>query len=774
MKNIIMGLCIMFTCAPGFESMASTKGAKAEQEYGDAWADLGNWKRAVEHYQKAVKDNPKLAAARLRLANGLYRIGDKKGALSELARLQRENPSAAVAGAIGVIQLDEHLAQKACLSFAQAVKLDPAHARSVYGLGQCHQALYTKTGKPKQKKSALAAYRLYLSKFPKGPHAIPAREAIDKLLLGNAGKSLAQAKNAFAKGKFRLAEKLLREVIKKRPDIEQAHYLLGMALSSPVINKVAQAQEEWKKAPGMKQALLQLGIAAFEDEDFEDCEDLLKKAIKADPRYAEAYYQLGLAYRDQLKNKEAAEAFRKVVSLAHGTALSERANSKLQLLTGRLQYLTEGEVIDTSSEIGLGRKLTEQIEKHFGLVHDQKLQQRLNAIVRKVAAHSDRPPSALPYRVKILNVDGINALAFVGGTIYLYKGLADFIRRDMGDSDDVYAAVIGHEVVHLAMRHGLGMLDLVGGTRSLAGGHSFDVRGLNKLMLGMSRKHEFEADQIGSLYAYRAGFDPAAAYRFHRRLIALGKEVPGGLDHPTHAERADRMKEYLLSLRTKARHFDAGLKALDERDYQTAILHFEVFLGMFPQSLSARNNLGVAMQRMALSVQKNKRGYKLSTDIDPRAHVRPIRLRGTGSDADFDKAMMIEAAQVFDGLVRLNPDYQSARLNLGSCLVSLDQKDKARTIFQGVLTKIPDSPEARTNLAVTYLMADQQEKGIELLRETIKKHPTFADAHYDLALALTKSGKKDEARKAWLAFLERDASSGWAEAAHKYLADLNK
>ncbi len=772
MKNIIMGLCLVLTCAAGPKSFALTGGGRAEQEYGDAWAELGNWKRAVEHYRKAVKGNPKLAAARLRLANGLFRLGDKKGALSELARLQKEHPSAAVAGAIGVIQLDEHKAKKACRSFAHAVKLDPGHARSVYGLGQCHHALYATTGKPNQKKSALDAFRLYLSKFPKGPHAIPAREAIDKLLLGNAGKSLALAKDAFAKGKYRLAEKLLRGVVKERPDIEQAHYLLGMTLSSPVINKVAEAQQEWKKAPGMKQALLQLGIAAFEDEDFEDCQDLLKQAIKVDPRYAEAYYQLGLAYRDQLKNKEAADAFSRVVSLAPGTALSERANSKLQLITGKLQYLTEGEIIDTSSEIGLGRKLTEQIEKHFGLVNDQKLQQRLNAIIRKVAAHSDRPPSALPYRVKILNVDGINALAFVGGTVYLYKGLTDFIRRDMGDSDDIYAAVIGHEVVHLVMRHGLGMLDLVGGTRALTGGHSFDVRGLNKLMLGLSRKHEFEADQIGSLYAYRAGFDPAAAYRFHRRLIALGKEIPGGLDHPTHAERAERMKEYLLSLRTKARHFDAGLKDLDNRDYESAILHFEVFLGMFPQSLSARNNLGVAMQRLALSIQKKKRGYKLSSDIDPRAHVRPIRLRG--ADSDFDKALMIEAAHVFGELVRRNPDYQSACLNLGSCLVALDEKDKARVIFQGVLTKMPDSPEARTNLAVTYLMADEREKGIEMLRETIKKHPAFADALYDLALALTRSGKKGEARKAWLAFLERDASSGWAEAARKYMADLNK
>ena len=180
------------------------------------------------------------------------------------------------------------------------------------------------------------------------------------------------------------------------------------------------------------------------------------------------------------------------------------------------------------------------------------------------------------------------------------------------------------------------------------------------------------------------------------------------------------------------------------------------------------------MQRMALSVMKNKRGYKLSTDIDPRAHVHPIRLRGADNQDEFNKALMIEASQVFDGLVHRNPDYESARLNLGSCFMALGKKDEARAMFESVLKKIPDSPEARTNLAVSYLMTDKKEKGMDLLRETIKKHPAFADAHYDLALALTKSGQKDEARKAWLAFLERDSKSGWAESARKYLADLNK
>jgi predicted Zn-dependent protease len=747
--------------------------AKAEKEYGDAWADLGNYKQAVEHYQRAVKLNPKMTSARLSLANGLYRMGDKQGALEQLSQLAKLNPkSSAVACAAGVIELDTGQAQKACQSFARALSADKLHPRSLYGSGQCHHALFDKTKQDTEKKLAMQGYEDYLKRYPQGAYSIPAGEAIKQLLYGAVGTLFADAKEAFARGKFRLAEKHFRDVVKQRDDLQEAHYLLGMTLASPVINKMEEAVLEWEKAGDMKEALLQRGIVAYEDEDLGEAEDLLNQAVKQDSKFAQAHYYLGLVYRDQLKNKEAMESFRQVTTLAPNTALAGRASSKLQVITGELFYLREGEIIDTSSEVELGRKLSGQIEKQFGLVKDDKLQQRLNGILRKLVAHSDRLPGSMPYHIKVLNVDGLNALAFIGGNIYLFKGLVDFIRRDMDDSDDAFASVIGHEVVHVVMRHGLGMLDLVGGARPLMEGRSFDVLSLNKLMMGISRKHEFEADQVGALYAYRAGFDPSAAYRFHRKLIAQGKDIPDGMDHPTHAERSARMKEYLLSLRTKARHFDEGLKSLDNNSFEEAIVHFEVFLGLFPNSWSARNNLGVAMHRLALAKAKEKREYKLSTDIDPRSHVRKIRVRAAEDEAAMDRSLMIEAAEVFRSISEQNPKYIPSRLNMGSCLLALGKNDEARKLFEGVLKGTPSSPEARTNLAVLKLLGGKPDDGIDMLKQVIQKNPAFADAYYNLALAFQKAGQKDEARKNWLAYLDRDKNSGWAESARKHLAEL--
>ena len=273
----------------------------------------------------------------------------------------------------------------------------------------------------------------------------------------------------------------------------------------------------------------------------------------------------------------------------------------------------------------------------------------------------------------MLKVDAINALSFTGGTLYIYKGLVEFLDAEMQGSDDAFAAVIAHELVHLDRRHGLDMLDLAGGSKQLLTSKTLNVRSLNHLMKGVSRKHEFEADLIGSLYTYRAGFDPAAAYRFHRRMIATGHEVSAGLDHPTHAERAARLREYLLGLRAKARQFELGLKELERHNYDLAVRHLEIYLGLFPGSLAARNNLGVALHRRALQIAKSNHAYKLSTDIDPDKRIPSIRLRSRSDRAkDFrpDRSLMIEAVELFQGTVLRDPSYLPAQNNLGASLLA--------------------------------------------------------------------------------------------------------
>ncbi len=778
-KSLIFALVFALALAP--QAFGAAMNARAEKETGDAWADLGNWKRAKTHYEKALKLDPGMDEARMRLANGLYRLGDREGALSHLAVLQRKNPkSPAVAAAAGVIWLGSGKPARACDMFVKALAADPDHGRSMYGSGQCHHALYDRTKKVPEKKAAMKHYQAYLRRHPKGPHALSAREAWNELRLGEVGAQVAEAKESLAAGKYRLAARTLREVVRKKPDLAEAYYLLGLALASPVIDRIEEAVEAWEKAPDVAEARLQLGIVAYEDDRPADARDHLQRAVELAPEFAEPHYHLGLVYTEMIDEQgrddnlaKARKAFSRVVALAPKTRMAERASSKLQVLTGQVLYLSESEVIDTATEVELGRKLTEQIEKRFGVLDDERLQARLNRILRRIAAHSERLAGVLPYKIRVLEVDGINALSFTGGTIYLYKGLLDFVRVEMDDSDDALAAVIGHEVVHVDRRHGLGMLDLVGGARQLMEGRSLNVRSLNKLMKGISRRHEYEADLLGILYAYRAGFNPASAYRFHRRMIATGREVPDGLDHPTHLERAGRLKEYLLGLRAKARHFDRGVRCIDEGEYEDAIQHLEIFLGLFPHNLPARNNLGVAMHRLAMEKRVGEHQYKLSTSIDPRSKIPKVGpVRGAKKAFSPDRALMIEAAELFREILLRRPGYRSARTNLGACLLALGENDQARKAFEQALSASPASPQAQNNLAVARLLAGDAKGGMRLLKELISKHPAFADAYFNLARAMKDAKDTHGARKMYLAYLAREKKSGWAGVAREELKKL--
>ena len=177
-KAVVTFLTLLAFALPSPALAKKTPTAKAEKEYGDAWADLGNYKKAVEHYQKAVKLDPKMTAARLSLANGLYRLGDKQGALAQLTQLAKQHPkSPAVACAAGVIELDTGQPKLACQSFSRALTADKFHARALYGSGQCHHAIFDNSKKESEKKLAMKGYEDYLKRYPGGAYAVTAGEA---------------------------------------------------------------------------------------------------------------------------------------------------------------------------------------------------------------------------------------------------------------------------------------------------------------------------------------------------------------------------------------------------------------------------------------------------------------------------------------------------------------------------------------------------------------------------------------------------------------------
>lgn len=219
-------------------------------------------------------------------------------------------------------------------------------------------------------------------------------------------------------------------------------------------------------------------------------------------------------------------------------------------VTGR----NELQLIPESQEIQIGRENYAPLRQAEGgdLVIEPELTAYVNEVGQRLAAVSDRPQ--LPYEFVVVNNSVPNAWALPGGKIAINRGLL----MEM-DSEAELAAVLGHEIVHAAARHGAqrmerGLLMEAGVAAVMIGTqdtrHAGLVGGVAQvgamlLTQGYSRGAELEADDYGMLYMHRAGYDPQAAVALQETFVRLSEgRQAGWLDgllasHPPSQERVD-------------------------------------------------------------------------------------------------------------------------------------------------------------------------------------------------------------------------------------------
>lgn len=153
--------------------------------------------------------------------------------------------------------------------------------------------------------------------------------------------------------------------------------------------------------------------------------------------------------------------------------------------------------------------------------------------------------------------DAVNAFAMPGGKVGVFEGLIKLVDRD-----DELAAVMGHEIAHVAEEHSNQRMsaELIRAGIGVGGAYALrdqdpEVQALALAAYGAStqvffslpysRQHEREADAIGLIYAARAGYDPAAAIRFWQKMKAAsgGNAPPQFLStHPSHEDRIERLQ----------------------------------------------------------------------------------------------------------------------------------------------------------------------------------------------------------------------------------------
>lgn len=201
--------------------------------------------------------------------------------------------------------------------------------------------------------------------------------------------------------------------------------------------------------------------------------------------------------------------------------------------------------ISDADEIELGKQVDEYIRRQFEIKNDPERNTAVNGITQRLVTVSDR--KALPFACDIIQSNSINAFSAPGGHIYLTDGLLQFTK-----SEDEMAGIIGHEIAHASLRHVSKLYHEVMGYISNRG-NGTDTTAVLLLLNNRLEEFEQEADTVGVLYAYKAGFDPDGLPDFLERHLdlLLHNGIFGLLrfdSYITISVRINHLREYISTL----------------------------------------------------------------------------------------------------------------------------------------------------------------------------------------------------------------------------------
>lgn len=204
------------------------------------------------------------------------------------------------------------------------------------------------------------------------------------------------------------------------------------------------------------------------------------------------------------------------------------------------------------NEIALGRQLSRELEQSVVLVQDPTITEYVNRVGQNIVKNSD---SKIPFTIKVIDSDEINAMSLPGGFFYVNTGLIM-----AADEEAELAAVMAHEIAHVTARHAaeqqgrasfINILSLpasifTGGIVGMAINQAAAIA-IPTMFFKFDRGAEEEADWLGLQYMYKAGYDPGASVSFFEKLQAResARKRMSSLfsTHPPTEKRVEKTKE---------------------------------------------------------------------------------------------------------------------------------------------------------------------------------------------------------------------------------------
>ena len=213
----------------------------------------------------------------------------------------------------------------------------------------------------------------------------------------------------------------------------------------------------------------------------------------------------------------------------------------------------------SDSEIRMGKQYAMEIEKSAHMISDPVVNEYVNRIGQNIVKNSD---CKVPFTIKVIDSEEINAMALPGGFFYVNSGLIL-----AADEEAELAGVMAHETAHVCAHHAarqmtklnyaqIGSIPLIiftSGTWTGYGIYEATQLAIPIAFLKFSRGDEAEADWLGLQYMYKSGYDPQAFIQFFEKIDALEKHKPGTLakvfaDHPQTPDRINRSEDEIATI----------------------------------------------------------------------------------------------------------------------------------------------------------------------------------------------------------------------------------
>src|ERR1043166_9715748 len=218
-----------------------------------------------------------------------------------------------------------------------------------------------------------------------------------------------------------------------------------------------------------------------------------------------------------------------------------------------------GNWYSVESEIRMGKSYAMQVESGSKVITDPVIAEYVNRIGDDLVRNSD---AQVPFTIKVIDSDEVNAFALPGGFFYVNSGLIL-----AADEEAELAGVMAHEIAHVAARHAtrqitrgnwanLATLPLI--FVPMGAGAYYGLQAATGLLvpatfMKFSRSFEAEADYLGLQYMYKSGYDPQAFISFFEKIQAQEKKKPGSLakafaSHPQTPDRIENSQKEIATI----------------------------------------------------------------------------------------------------------------------------------------------------------------------------------------------------------------------------------